>query len=288
MKKENDMKNGLAIWHYPHRTKLENVVYFAEKGYEAVSVLGYHMDELCSNPEDSAELARLVEQYHLILTVHHKLPASHDPKDVTAYQETIDRFAQWQKTYNTLAILSFDVPQNIRDNVTQYIVYALEKVPGSRIAVEDFGLTDAERRQIESLKAEPRFGYLLDIGHMFLRIRGENTSGATLFTNHSDECEKCSEPGYNEFLKAFMSKEFPVFEIHLHNNDGVSDLHWFLEDGKLDIPMIADVLSALKWDGILTIESAPGFVFPCYGEEADTRICKTFEYWKQIRNSKNI
>ena len=28
------MKNGLAIWHYPHRTVEENVYFFKEMGFE--------------------------------------------------------------------------------------------------------------------------------------------------------------------------------------------------------------------------------------------------------------
>ena len=281
------MKNGLAIWHYPHRTVLENVQYFAENGYDAVSVHGDHMNEICGDPEQAVKLAELVKAYDLTLTVHHKLPGTHQEEDVTVWKESIDRFARWQKTNGTLAILSFDVPDKIRDNVMPYLTYVLEKVQGSKIAVEDFGLTDAERSQIEPLKQEPGFGYLLDIGHMFLRIRGENTEGYTLFCNQQDECPKCSTPGYEDFLMAFRSKEFPIFEIHLHNNDGLKDKHWFLEEGELNISAIAAVLAALEWDGVLTIESAPGYTFPCYGEEADTRIAETFAYWQKIRKEVN-
>lgn len=277
------MKNGLAIWHYPHRTVLENVQYFAEHDFNAVSVHGAHMDEVCKNGQDSEGMAELVKKYNLTLTVHHKLPAAHDAENVAAYRETIDRFGAWQRKYGGMAVLSFDVADAIRDNIAPYIEYALQTVPDAKIAVEDFGLTDAERSQIEHLKTEPRFGYLLDIGHMFLRIRGENRQAYTLFHNQQDECPVCSEPGYAEFLQAFRSKEFPVFEIHLHNNDGVSDLHWFLEDGKLNIAGVGAVLREMQWDGVLTIEAAPGYTFPCYGEEADSRIMKTYEYWKSIR-----
>ena len=47
--------------------------------------------------------------------------------------------------------------------------------------------------------------------------------------------------------------------------------------------MISRALDEIGYDGVLTIESAPGFQFPCYGEEADTRILKTWDYWKSIR-----
>ena len=34
------MLNGLAAWHYPHRTLIENIEYFTAQGYEAIGLLG--------------------------------------------------------------------------------------------------------------------------------------------------------------------------------------------------------------------------------------------------------
>ena len=36
------MLNGLAAWHYPHRTLIENIEYFTAQGYEAIGLLGSH------------------------------------------------------------------------------------------------------------------------------------------------------------------------------------------------------------------------------------------------------
>ena len=87
------MKNGLAIWHYPHRSVLENVAFFAEQGFESVSILGYHMDQVCSDEQQSEALARLIADKGLVLTVHHKLPLSHSEESVASFHATIDRFA---------------------------------------------------------------------------------------------------------------------------------------------------------------------------------------------------
>ena len=89
------------------------------------------------------------------------------------------------------------------------------------------------------------------------------------------------ETGYKfeDFLKAFQSKEFPIFEIHLHNNDGVADEHGFLEKGTMDIRVIADVLKQIDYKGIVTIETVPrmhGYHYP----ESDARILETYEFWK--------
>ena len=69
--------------------------------------------------------------------------------------------------------------------------------------------------------------------------------------------------------------------MHLHNNDGIRDTHLFLEDGSADIRAIAKALCRLRYEGILTIESAPGYQFPCYGEQADEGILRTLHYLKK-------
>lgn len=275
------MKNGLAIWHYPHRTVLENVAFFAENGFESVSIHGADMLAVCADENAGKELARLIRDNDLVLTVHAKLPDDHSSKCVLEYESFINAISAWQKAYGCLSILSFDVSQKIRDNIVPYIAYGLEKIPDCKIAVEDFGLNEKENSQIEHLKGNNRFGYLLDIGHMYIRLCGKNDSGYTLFTNSPTECPTSEQPAYREFLTAFRSKKFPIHEIHLHNNDGLRDMHYFLDDGTLDIKMIADVLKTIGFDGVLTIESAPGFVFPCAYPESDERILQTYKIWKE-------
>ena len=275
------MKNGLAIWHYPHRSVLENVMFFAKQGFDSVSIHGNHMNKICSDDNQAEELARLITENGVALTVHHKLPDDHSEESVSSFRSAIDRFAAWQSKYKCLDILSFDVPQNIRENITPYVDYVMASVLFSKIAVEDFGLTSAEKAQIEHLKSNERFGYLIDIGHMYIRICGKNSEGLTLFTNSPDECSVNERPSYEEFLKALRSKEFPIFEVHLHNNDGINDMHYFLDDGTLDIKMIADVFREISFDGILTIESAPGFKFKCVYPESDKRILETYALWKK-------
>lgn len=275
------MKNGLAAWHYPHRTMIENIQYFSAEGFEYLSLLGSRFAETVENEEKGAKLADVIEKSGAVITVHYILPVSHSEADVKVFEKGIEAIGSWQKKYNLISVLSFDVPQKIRDNITDYIDFVMAAVKNARIAVEDFGLTENERLQIEHLKTNERFGYLIDIGHMYIRLRGENTNEVTLFTNSPDEGGVCPVPSFNEFLQAFKSKQFPVFEIHLHNNDGVNDLHYFLEDGTLDIKMIAKVLKELGYDGILTIESAPGFKFECKGAEADAKILNTYNYWKK-------
>lgn len=276
------MKNGLAIWHYRHRDVFGNAEYFADHGFDSVSLHGASMHKIAKSEEDGARLAEIVARKSLVLSVHHKLPMDHSEKSVDHFLDAINAMGKWQEKYGLLGILSFDVPRDIRDNITPYVDYVLKTVGGCKVALEDFGLTDAERAQIEHLKGNPRFGYLIDIGHMYVRLCGGNGSGNPLFTNFPDECSSSEKPGYEEFLRAFLSKEFPVFEIHLSNNNGVDDQHYFIEDGPLDIPAVARVLKTLGFDGVVTNESAPGYTFECEAEESDRRIIAGLEYWKTL------
>ena len=273
------MVNGLAIWHYPQRSVLENVQFFADNGFGAVSMHGRAMAKVGMDEELGKAFAALIRENKLVLTAHSKLPLTHSEEEIAIFKRDIDSIASWQKKYGLLEVLSFDVAQEVRDNVMPYIEYALGYEQFGKIALEDFGVTEAERAQIESLKGNGRFGYLLDIGHMNIRIHGKNTEPINLFRNSPSECPQCENPGYNEFLKAFRSKEFPIFEIHLHNNDGVGDLHSMLENGTIDMHAFADILKEFQFDGVVTIESVPR-LSGYFGDEADEKILGTFTYWK--------
>ena len=276
------MKTALAAWHYPQRTPEENVAFFADAGFEVVSLNGGQLEPVFADPERAAKLAAVVKEKGIMLTIHNMLPATHDEADVEAFHQRIDRFGAWQKQYGELAILSFDVPQPIRDRISSYVDYVLQAVPNSKIAVEDFGLTEAECAQIEYLKAEPRFGFLLDLGHMFLRFCGKNAKIPTLFAYSELEKVALGQTDRKAFLQAFATKEFPVFEMHLHNNDGANDVHWVLRNGALDMAEVAAALKTYGFDGVLTIESAPGYRFECRGQAADDGILADKAYWETL------
>ena len=276
------MKNGVTVWHYRNRTVLENAEFFAAHGFDSISLHGASMHKIAADPVEGEQLAEIVKRTGLVLTAHHKLPLDHSENTVEAFKKAIDDIGKWQEKHGCLGILSFDVAQDIRDNITPYIDYVMENVKGAKIALEDFGLNDSEIAQIAHLKGNPRFGFLMDIGHLHIRMCGRSEEKITLFTNSPKECPVCEKPGYEEYYRAFASKEFPIFEIHLHNNNGVKDQHYFLEDGPLDIPAVAKALKAVGFDGVVTNESAPGYTFECAAEECDRRINENLAYWKKL------
>ena len=275
------MLNGLAAWHYPHRTLIENIEYFTAQGYEAIGLLGSHFID--GIRADGEKLAAAMKASGCVFTVHHKLPSDHGAETVAVFEAEMRDIGAWQAKHGLVTNLTFDVADAIRDHIVPYVQMTIDAVPNCIVGVEDFGLNEKERVQIEHYKGNPRFAYLIDIGHMFIRLRAQcpDADRVTLFRHTDDEGKANLEPGYDAFMTALKSKEFPICEIHLHNNDGAQDLHLFLPDGPLDIRMMAKVIKDIGFDGVLTIESAPGFKFACAGQAADDGIAKTFAYWKE-------
>lgn len=277
------MKYCIADWHYPHRTFVENLIWFSTHGFDVISVLGSQFVEAIRDEEIAEQTAFTMMEFGKTLTVHGKLPADHSEDNVEAYRKELLDIGAWQKKHGYIRVLSFDVPEAIRGGIVPYVKMALDLVPGCRIAVEDYGLTEAEADDVRALEGEKRFGYLIDIGHMNIRLAGKNTSGHTLFTRSEIECG--GQPFTNDaagFLAALRSKPFPVVEIHFHNNDNEHDLHLFLEDGSLNMEEPLKAIRDFGFEGILTIESAPGFQFPCYGQEADDGIMRTYKQFKEM------
>ena len=255
---------------------------FALHGFASVSLHGAQFVAAIADPAVGEAIATAVRETGVFLTLHYCLPRSHNGEDVETYAAGLAAIAAWQKRYGHVRILSFDVPQPMRGGkgIGDYVDQAIKAVPDCKVALEDFGLNADERSQIAHLTGNERFGYLLDIGHLFIRLRGMNTGGKTLFTHAPDEHEQVHALNADVIQKVLMGKDFPIFEMHLHNNDGVHDVHWLLEQGELDSPAVATALRAWGFDGVLTVESAPGYKFACFGEDADKGILKTCAYWR--------
>ena len=141
------MYNGLAAWHYKHRTYCENAEFFAANGFEAVSMLGLHMKRVLQDPAQAEEMACIFKKHGIPLTIHYKLPNSHSAEDVDHFHEVITRFGDWQKTHGLIHILSFDVPNAVRENLAQYVDFVLETV---NLLVKNHGISLNEETMIHS------------------------------------------------------------------------------------------------------------------------------------------
>jgi sugar phosphate isomerase/epimerase len=112
------------------------------------------------------------------------------------------------------------------------------------LGVEDFPLDasalDFYRDPLSPLLKNPRFGTLIDLGHMNLRLRG------------GDYYRGWTVEGY---LAGVPRR---IFEVHVHDNAGDRDSHAHIGYGNIDFAAAARGLRAVGFAGISTIEvSAP-------------------------------
>ena len=91
------MLQGLAIWHYPHRSMVDNIRYFAALGLDSVSVHGAQFVAAIADPATAEALAVAVSETGVVFTVHYALPRSHEPEAVAVFEAGIAAIAAWQR-----------------------------------------------------------------------------------------------------------------------------------------------------------------------------------------------
>lgn len=94
------------------------------------------------------------------------------------------------------------------------------------IALENNGDTYLLEYLFSNIKSD-RLGFCYDSGH-----------------------ENCYDKGYG-FLDVYRDK---VFALHLHDNDGINDIHAIPGDGNIDWENISSKLKEIRYDGAISLE----------------------------------
>lgn len=145
----------------------------------------------------------------------------------------------------------------------------LDATAGSavRLGIEDFPLDQEAlafyRADLEALLASPRFGMLVDVGHMNMRLRQWPCYGG------------CS---IAEYLARLPLR---VWEVHLHDNSGGRDEHGHFGMGNVDFPAVAKGLKAIGFEGVSTIEIAPSF-HGSTPRQSKPRAAESLSLWRAI------
>lgn len=255
-----DITLGLAAWHYPQRDLVGNVRFFADGGFSAFSAIGGAFAEAIRSEAQADALAEALAKRGTVFTVHYKIPDPENAKETAAFDANIPLMRDWQSRYGLLSVLSFDVWGDRRACAPK-IEQTVRAFSGSGtvLACEDLPLDAEEAKWFGSDHADT----LIDVGHMNLRL------------------SKAGDTSPEAFEKAFASLPFPVRELHLHNNDGVKDLHDLLLNGTICWPQIVKILKKRAYNGIFTIESVPGW-HGLVGGEADKAIFACKEQWETL------
>lgn len=114
---------------------------------------------------------------------------------------------------------------------------------GTQFGLEDFPIDaralDRNRESLAHVLECPRFGALIDLGHMHLRI---------------SDIPHFGEKGISGYLTGVP---VPIFELHVHDNHADGDHHMPPGQGSLDFSAAAEALRDIGFDGVSTIEAAP-------------------------------
>lgn len=139
------------------------------------------------------------------------------------------------------------------------------------LAVEDFPL-DALARQyfaaeLGQVYEQPRTGILIDVGHMHMRMTGSEYFRPRTVSDY------------------FHGLPCRLVEVHLHDNNGEKDQHGHFGSGSVPFDAVAQALRDLAFDGVCTIEIAPGF----HGStpaESKGRAAESLARWRAVMASK--
>lgn len=238
------MRYATAIWNYAeaHIPLTDLVRDFADFGYDTISFLPWQFIN-CESSQ-AQDVVKLMDERGLAATVHGNFDTPLDDA-----HRIIDLLG------DRLLAMTFDAamrPSSLGTvfdsaRMAQHVQSLLDMTPHAnfRLAVEDYPL-DAlalgfHREHLGELIQCERYGMLVDVGHMNMRLRAG---------------------GYFEgqsVMDYFRRLPLPVVEVHLHDNSGPKDEHGHFGLGNIDFGQVAGALKAIGFQGISTIEIAPAF-----------------------------
>ena len=257
------MKHGVTVWNWaePGKPLAALVQELAGMGFEVMSFLPGQLLSL-SHAQSRALLA-VLDGYRLPATVHGTCDLEPD---------MIERIV----TLLGRRLLAFTLDPLLRTDSrgTLYAVNAMVALlqviqastrgTGVRFGIEDFPLDplalDYYREELEPVLESPRFGILLDVGHMNLRMAQEDYFASDV----------------GDYIAGLP---LPIVEVHVHDNRGDRDSHEPLGAGDIPFPAVAGALMAVGFDGVSTIEIAPSF----HGSTpaaSRAHLQRTFEVWR--------
>ena len=238
------MRYGIAVWNFREDgvPLVRLVEEFADAGFDAVSFLPGQLVQ-CSGAE-AQEVASLLRQRGLVATVHGNFQMTFADvetlvgrlgdrlvaltMDAAMTTDSCGQFYDGPKMAQLLAEV-----EDITDGTT--VRFGVEDFPLDRLALDHY------REDLGPLLDCPRYGTLIDLGHLNLRL------------HQSDYFRNMTPADY------IRRVPLPIIEVHVHDNQGERDSHAPIGFGDVPFAEIAPALRAAGFDGLSTIEIAPSF-----------------------------
>lgn len=278
------MKLGYSQCHFPHRGVTENIEYAKANGFDFLE--GYIWDIFHVLETDPQSITNALNQTGLELTIHHGLVKPEDTEKVDLFRRTIDVIYEWVKNGGPLNILSFDTWVD-RKTSFPLLLEVLEKFSDTDVLIltEDCPVNKQQLEMWKPVTQYKNFGLLLDLGHMNVRLTDTGNHSTWCLRHEGDSSP--SPVGDNSpeaFYHALLNKDFPIYQLHVHNNDGLHDLHHSIKDGTADYPGIVRALKKIGFDGWVDLEFNPGLP-DVTGEAADKKLLAEAAYWNKLWNT---
>jgi sugar phosphate isomerase/epimerase len=236
------MKCALASWDFQYAgpSLAEHVAWMADAGLEAVSFDPCAQRELLDGGV-LREVAAEVGRRNLPVTLHGSALIA--PAEVAQLAEALGSRllnvtmnpAAWHDSRGIL-IDAKRCGQRMREieAITRgtQIRIGIEDYPRDRLALEFY------REHLAGLLQCERFGTLIDLGHMNYWLQTQ-----AYYKDRGITIEKY-----------LAGVPVPIWEVHVHDNDGTRDGHLALGEGNFDVDAAARGLAAIGFDRIATFE----------------------------------
>jgi sugar phosphate isomerase/epimerase len=240
------MHLSIATWNIEASSMETKLALSRELGFDTVALLS-SVPPPDMSPDDP-DLQLLMARYGMSAVVHGAVGDCASEEQPAAVRAEIEAVARFHSQHGGIKVMSFDPGYHVTaDNRRVYddegsarsLEMALEVLAplGIQVGIENWVINCAmgHFERLHARLGDPALGLLLDLGHLNIAHR----SG--LLETHMPA----------DFVAA---SPLPIWEIHVHDNDGASDRHWPLGEGNVDVDTIAQALLRRGFDGYVTLE----------------------------------
>ncbi|MBC7095544.1 MULTISPECIES: TIM barrel protein [Thermococcus] len=236
------MLNSISIWNFIDEENdiVDLTILFTENGFDAVSFTPESIFRLSKSK--ISKLKSVIDEKRIPVTIHADFNISTNEID-----KLFDIFDNSLKCISLDPRCKIDQDGNFFEslNVIKTLEYLIDKTESKGIlfGLEDFPLDSNALKnhsnQMQRILKCPRYGILLDLGHMNLRINNH-----AYFKNKG-------------IIKYITDIPVKIIELHVHDNDSLGDKHMPPGKGVLDYNTVVNTLKELKFNSIATLEIAP-------------------------------
>jgi sugar phosphate isomerase/epimerase len=264
---------GIALWNLEGEEYKEKVNRVVELGFTAISFLGSSFEK-----EKAEQIGGIIRNNNLRISFHLSFFGLNKEKlieNLDIRLESINKFLDEQKIKKNAWSICYDpafngsknsnVMEFDMENTARALKFTLDKYQDIKVGVENWTINSkiSQLKELKEKVGNERLGMLLDIGHMHIAFKKR------LF----------EEKNIDEYLKALP---FQIYEFHIHDNDGDSDLHLPLGRGNMDYEaVLGGIIKNCRFckKSILTLEIIPHLKQINMNDE---------DKMKEIKKTKNI